>query len=169
MLSRFSCVHLFATPSTVLCPWDFPCENTGVGCHFLLQGIFPIQGSNLCLLHLLQWQVDSLPLYTWEGELTLSGSGEGFLGEVSLEIRLLRDGKGTGAWAEVRASGPSKRYERRSQGSEMQQGQDWGNFLHAQGLREMVTREACIMGTSHGELRACYPERHHELPWWLRW
>ena len=28
-------------------------------CHFLLQGIFPTQGLNLCLLH---WQADSLPL-----------------------------------------------------------------------------------------------------------
>ena len=42
-----------------LCPWDFPGKNTGEGCHFLLQGIFPTQGSNLCLLH---WQEDSLPL-----------------------------------------------------------------------------------------------------------
>ena len=36
------------------CPWDFPGKNTGVGCHYLLQGIFLIQGSNLhllCLLH----------------------------------------------------------------------------------------------------------------------
>ena len=37
------------------CPWDLPGKNTGVGCHFLLQGIFPIQGSNRqlrpCLLH----------------------------------------------------------------------------------------------------------------------
>ena len=37
-------------------------QTTGVGCHFLLQGIFPTQGSNLSLLHLLHWQVDSLPL-----------------------------------------------------------------------------------------------------------
>ena len=29
-----------------LCPWDFPGENTGVYCHFLLQGIFLAQGSN---------------------------------------------------------------------------------------------------------------------------
>ena len=29
--------------------WDFPGKNTGVGCHFLLQGIFPTQGSNPCL------------------------------------------------------------------------------------------------------------------------
>ena len=36
--------------------------NTGVGCHFLLQVIFPTQGSNPCLLCLLQWQVGSLPL-----------------------------------------------------------------------------------------------------------
>ena len=35
----------------LLCPWDFPGKGTGVGCHFLLQGIFPIQGSNPGLLH----------------------------------------------------------------------------------------------------------------------
>ena len=33
-----------------------------MGCHALLQGIFPIQGSNLHLLPLLHWQVGSLPL-----------------------------------------------------------------------------------------------------------
>ena len=37
----------------------FSGKNTGVGCHFLLQGIFPTQGSNPGLL---SWQVDSLPL-----------------------------------------------------------------------------------------------------------
>ena len=35
----------------LLCPWDFPGKNTGEGCCFLLQGIFPIQGSNPGLLH----------------------------------------------------------------------------------------------------------------------
>ena len=34
------------------CPWDFPGKNIGEGCHFLLQGIFPTQGLNPCLL---QW------------------------------------------------------------------------------------------------------------------
>ena len=29
--------------------WDFPGKNTGVGCHFLLQGIFSTEGSNLSL------------------------------------------------------------------------------------------------------------------------
>ena len=33
-------------PTRLLCPWDSPGKNTGVGCHFLLQGIFPTQGSN---------------------------------------------------------------------------------------------------------------------------
>ena len=33
-----------------------------MGCHFLLQGTFPIQGSNLHLLCLLLWQMGSLPL-----------------------------------------------------------------------------------------------------------
>ena len=37
-------------------------QNFGVGCQFLLQGIFPTQGSNSSLLH---WQVDSLPLSHW--------------------------------------------------------------------------------------------------------
>ena len=32
--------------SRLLCPWDFPGNSTGVGCHFLLQGTFPTQGSN---------------------------------------------------------------------------------------------------------------------------
>ena len=42
-------------PFRPLCPWNFPWKNTGVGCHFFFQGMFPTQGSNPCLLH-------SLPL-----------------------------------------------------------------------------------------------------------
>ena len=42
--------------------WDPPGKNTGVGCHALLQGIFPTQRWNLCRLRLLHWQMDSLPL-----------------------------------------------------------------------------------------------------------
>ena len=38
-------------PTRLLCPWDFPGKNTRVGCHFLLQGIFPTQGWNPGLLH----------------------------------------------------------------------------------------------------------------------
>ena len=33
-----------------------------MGCHFLLQGVFPAQGLNWCLLRLLHWEVSSLPL-----------------------------------------------------------------------------------------------------------
>ena len=65
---NFECVHAkslqsFSTLSnplncsSLLCPWDSPGENTGVGCHALLQGIFLTQGLKpgfLCLLH---WQV----------------------------------------------------------------------------------------------------------------
>ena len=40
----------------------FQARILGVGCHFLLQGIFPTQGSNLCLLCLLHCQADSLPM-----------------------------------------------------------------------------------------------------------
>ena len=38
-------------PARLLCPWGSPGKNTGVGCHCLLQGIFPTQGLNLGLLH----------------------------------------------------------------------------------------------------------------------
>ena len=52
------------SPTRLLCPWDFPGKNPGVGCHSLPQGIFLTQGSNLCLLH---WYASSLPLGTpWE-------------------------------------------------------------------------------------------------------
>ena len=38
-------------PVRLLCPWNSPSKNTGVGCHFLFQEIFLTQGSNLGLLH----------------------------------------------------------------------------------------------------------------------
>ena len=45
-----------------ICPWDSPGENTGVGCHALLQHIFLTQGWNPHLWGLLYWRVGSLPL-----------------------------------------------------------------------------------------------------------
>ena len=38
-------------PTRLLCPWDFPGNCTGMGCHSLFQGIFPTQGSKPGLLH----------------------------------------------------------------------------------------------------------------------
>ena len=46
----------------LLSPWASPDMNAGVGCHALLQGLFPTQGLNLCLVCLLHWQADSIPL-----------------------------------------------------------------------------------------------------------
>ena len=43
------------------CPWNLSGKNTGMGCHFLLQGIFPTQGLNPPLFCLLHRQADSLP------------------------------------------------------------------------------------------------------------
>ena len=59
-------MSLFAAPWTEACQASLSVEffsgkNTGVGCHFLLQGIFPTQGSNPRLPCLLHWQADSLP------------------------------------------------------------------------------------------------------------
>ena len=48
MLSRLSRVRLFVTP-WLLCPWNSPGKNTGVGSHACLQGIFLTQGLSLRL------------------------------------------------------------------------------------------------------------------------
>ena len=50
-------------PTRFLSPWNFSGKKTGACCHFLLQGIFLNQESNLCLLGLLCLQIDSLPLH----------------------------------------------------------------------------------------------------------
>ena len=44
--------HLHACgpqPTRLLCSWNFPGKNSRAGCHLLLQGVFPTQGSNPCL------------------------------------------------------------------------------------------------------------------------
>ena len=38
------CDPMDCSPTRLLCPWDSPGRNTGVGCHALLQGIFPLPG-----------------------------------------------------------------------------------------------------------------------------
>ena len=52
--SAISCVRLLQlhgpSHSRLLCPWNSPGKNTGVGCNSLLQGIFPTHGSNPGLL-----------------------------------------------------------------------------------------------------------------------
>ena len=69
-----SCVQSFAAPWTtrLLCPEDSPGKNTVMGCHVLLQGIFPTQGSNLGLLHC-KWTLCHLSLYTLGKLFTLLG------------------------------------------------------------------------------------------------
>ena len=63
---RLSSGQLFAITWTVaqqaLLSKGFSQQEYLSGRHFLLQGIFPTQGLNPCLLHLLHWQVGSLPL-----------------------------------------------------------------------------------------------------------
>ena len=60
-----SCLTLFS-PMVCRPPGSSVPMDPGVGCHALLQGIFPTQGSNLRLLCLLPWQVGSLPTEPWE-------------------------------------------------------------------------------------------------------
>ena len=57
-------------PARLLCPWGFPGKDIGVGCHSLLQEVFPTQGLNpgvlLCrqiLYHLSH--LEALMLVSW--------------------------------------------------------------------------------------------------------
>ena len=69
-----TCVHVRQIASVIsdalrpygplLCPWDSPGKNTGVGCRALLQGIVVTQGWNLSLLCLLHGQAGDLLLAT---------------------------------------------------------------------------------------------------------
>ena len=45
------CETMDCSPARLLCPWNSPGKNTGVGCHFFLWGNFLSQRSNPCLLH----------------------------------------------------------------------------------------------------------------------
>ena len=74
-VKSLSCASLFATPWTAACTkllrsWDFLGKNTGVGCRFLLQGIFTTQGSNPGLPHCRQtfYHLNHQASYTWLGE-----------------------------------------------------------------------------------------------------
>ena len=39
-------------PTRLLCPWNFPGKNTGVGCHFLLQGLHCIATQSAMIIHI---------------------------------------------------------------------------------------------------------------------
>ena len=54
--------HHGLQPTKFLCLWDSLGKDTGVGCHVLLQGIFPTQRSNFWPLCVLNWQVGSSTL-----------------------------------------------------------------------------------------------------------
>ena len=58
--SLFCDLMMVCSPPRLLCPWSSPGKNTGVGCHFFLQGIFPTQGSNSLFVH-----IGRKSLYCW--------------------------------------------------------------------------------------------------------
>ena len=81
----------FVTTWTVICQaplsMGFPRQEYWSGCHFLLQGIFPTQGSNSCLL---DWQADSLPLSYLASSLVTLGTRKFFVvGDCPVHFRML--------------------------------------------------------------------------------
>ena len=94
MLSRLQLFATLCNSIRLLCPWDFPGKNIGVGCHFLLQGIFLTQGLNQHLLSIHDWQVYSLPLthhkFLYLGWQQESAVGLGHCGAISLSGLMMR-------------------------------------------------------------------------------
>ena len=68
------------SPTRLLFPWKFLGKKTVVGCHFLLQGIFPIQGLNSCVPRLLHcrwilycWATKEAPELLYDPAISLLG------------------------------------------------------------------------------------------------
>ena len=91
-------VWLSETPWTVVCqaPLDFPGKNTGVDCHFLLQGICLTQGLKQNLPLLLHWQADSVPpgLCHFITGLTLAS----YWNSVCFGIHIYKNGEFNSTW-----------------------------------------------------------------------
>ena len=88
-----SCLTLW--PHGLYCPWNFPGQNTEVGCLSFLQGIFPTWESNPGLLHcsriLYQLSYRRSPhLYelghNWEGLWMMNRSFEGMMREIEIYV-----------------------------------------------------------------------------------
>ena len=110
----------FATPWTVACQAPLsmksPGKNTGVDCHFLLQGIFPTQGSNLGIP---EFQVDSLPLHHLGACILLNSPTNGWSSPLHSQIQsfaiMIRGTQGnTCLHLRVYIKGYDKGYRRRA-------------------------------------------------------
>ena len=71
-------------PTELLCSWDSPGKNTGIGCHGFLQGIFLIQGLNPHLLCPPALQADFLLLSHWGKPIILPTAEDELLRKVEM-------------------------------------------------------------------------------------
>ena len=110
-------VQFSVTPLIVACQaplsLGFPRQEYWGGLHFLLQGIFPTQGLDLCLLH---WQTDSLPLHHLGGPM--------WLDTCMKRLHMLSDTKNNCCYSlrshhSLEAVGVRERFHEKDQGSLM--------------------------------------------------
>ena len=72
-MSRCSAI-CWTAAARLLCPWDSPGRNTGVGCRFLCQGVCLTRGLKPHLLSLLHWQQVLYHLHHQGGQPQLPGT-----------------------------------------------------------------------------------------------
>ena len=126
------CVQLFCDPmdwpTRFLCPWSSP--GNGVGCHSLLQGIFPTQGSILGSLHCSQilYHLSHQGSHNLSFQYFLAADGEGLCEGLPFLILLLSH-----------SVQPVVCLPR----STVVLGLGWALF-HARGLRQHLTQSGCL-------------------------
>ena len=66
-------------PVSLLCLWNFPGKNTGVSCHFLLQGIFPTQDwtRDSCVSHIGRWILCHCTTFKLDSGTLMNGKNNG--------------------------------------------------------------------------------------------
>ena len=94
VVQSLSCptLHGLWSPARLLCAWDSPGKNAGVGCHFLLQGIFSTQRSNphlllgrqmhTWILNWLHWCVKNYFWHPWHEQETNDKDTQRFLSKI---------------------------------------------------------------------------------------
>jgi len=142
----------------LLCPWDFPGKNTGVGCHFLLQGIFPTWALNPCLLRLLHWQADSLPLYYLHVYVWLQSSQW-----TLMQINIQDERSWRLHWWRPDAGKDWRQEEKGTTEDEMVR---WHHWLDGHEFEQ-----APGAGDGHGSLVCCNPwgRKESDMTGWLNW
>ena len=150
----------------LLRPWDFPGKSTEVGCHFLLQSIFPTQGSNLGLPHCRQ----TLYHLSHQGSMQSTSCKMPYWMKHKLESRLL----GEISTGNLRYADDTTLMTESQRGSKepLDKGEkgEWKSWLNIQKMKIMASSPITswqIDGNNGNSDRFYYLGLQNHCRWWL--